>query len=113
MLLRQGVADPTRFQMADNFRTAMMINELGMKDASDIQAQVCGVVILQVIDSKSFESDLILIQVSFESFTLIGCTWCNAWTHEKFFTINCQKGHDSFPGCLSNKPKSHVLFGYA
>ena len=54
MLLRQGVADPTRFQMADNFRTAMMINELGMKDASDIQAQVCGVVILQVNISLKF-----------------------------------------------------------
>ena len=48
ILLRQSVADPDKYSMVDNFRTSMMINELAMKDASDYQGQVCGVVILQV-----------------------------------------------------------------
>ena len=76
-MLRQSVADPDKFSMVDNFRTSMMINELAMKDASDYQGQVCGVVILQVslvfIDMHvhCFKQSDLETQILYENFRIL------------------------------------------
>lgn len=47
LLLRGGKANPDKYSMVEQFRASLMVNELMMKDGTDKQGQICGVVIIQ------------------------------------------------------------------
>lgn len=53
MILRGSKADPSKFNMTEQFRASLMVNELVMKDCKDAQGQICGVVIIQDVQDVS------------------------------------------------------------
>ena len=53
IILNSSKLNPDKFDLTEQFRASLMINELMMKDCDDDQAQVCGVVIVQDVAEAS------------------------------------------------------------